>query len=182
MRALLGGSLSPGGYAALLANLRGVYETMELGLETHQDHPAIRPIFHPALHRCEALNEDLAALAGAGWASDRPLTAPALEYADRIRQATAFAPWRLVAHAYTRYLGDLSGGQIIARIVTEHLGPHGATTAFYRFPGIPDAACFKEEYRAALDALPLDAAETDEVVAESLTAFDLNARLFEALE
>jgi heme oxygenase len=181
MRALLGGSLSPTVYAALLANLRPVYGAMEVGLEAHQDHPAIHPIFHPALHRSEALDGDLAALAGAGWPGDRPLTDPALEYADRIRQAADFAPWRLVAHAYTRYLGDLSGGQIIAQIVTEHLGPHGATTAFYRFPGIPDTARFKEEYRAALDALPLDAAETDEVVAESLAAFDLNARLFEAL-
>lgn len=37
-----------------------------------------------------------------------------LEYMNRIRAVGRDAPELLVAHAYTRYLGDLSGGQVCA--------------------------------------------------------------------
>ncbi|HXW97082.1 MAG TPA: biliverdin-producing heme oxygenase [Gemmatimonadales bacterium] len=182
MRALLARRMERSAYIALLANLLPVYTALEAGLRRHQGHPAVRPIHHEALFRVPALTQDLATLAGPDWSGSVGTVPPAIEYAERIEAAEA-APWLLVAHSYTRYLGDLSGGQILKRLIQEQLGPEGArATAFYEFPGIPDPTEFKEGYRAALDALPLAEAQQDEIVAEALRAFDLNARLFEALD
>lgn len=182
MRALVSRKMERSAYIALLANLHPVYVAMEAGLRRHGQHPLVQPIHHESLFRVPALEQDLVALAGSDWATTVRRVAPAAEYAARIAAADK-APWLLVAHSYTRYLGDLSGGQILKRLIAEQLGPDGASaTAFYEFPEIPDANAFKQEYRAALDALPFDQAQQDQVVAESLAAFDLNARLFEALD
>jgi len=37
------------------------------------------------------------------------------DYVQRIKDVSDNEPKSLVAHAYTRYMGDLSGGQILAR-------------------------------------------------------------------
>lgn len=183
MRALLTGKLPRAQYVALLANLHPVYQALEAELEARRLDPQVRPFYHPALFRVAALEHDLVTLAGAGWAEAHPLLPVAREYAARIHAAAAESPALLVAHGYTRYLGDLSGGQILKRMVAPLLGPEGAAAvAFYDFPGIADPGRFKDEYRAALDALPLSPAAGDAVVAEALGAFELNARLFEALD
>lgn len=182
MRALVTRRMERSAYIALLANLHPVYVALETGLRRHGDHPLVRPIHHEALFRVPSLEQDLVALAGPQWKTSVRRVAPATEYAGRI-DAAGKAPWLLVAHSYTRYLGDLSGGQILKGLIQEQLGPeHAAATAFYEFPEIPDPDTFKKAYREALDALPLDQAQEDQVVAESLAAFDLNARLFEALD
>ena len=174
MRAFLTGQLPAESYIALLANLHAVYSALETGLTAHAAHPHVAPLYDPALHRVAALQADLTLLAGADWATRYRPTAAAEAYAARITELARTAPLGLVAHAYTRYLGDLSGGQILKRT-------DGAGTAFYDFPGIPDPDRFKQRWRAALDALPLSAAEADFVVAEALGAFDANGAVFEAL-
>jgi Heme oxygenase len=58
----------------------------------------------------------------------------------------------------------------------------GEGLAFYDFAEIPSAKKFKDEYRAALDALDLTDAEIDRLVAEANVAFLLNMRLFEELD
>jgi heme oxygenase (biliverdin-producing, ferredoxin) len=81
-----------------------------------------------------------------------------------------------------RYLGDLSGGQHIARIVRRALALDGGPgTAFYEFPGLGDLDAFKDVYRAALDALPVDDAGAARIVAEARWAFAAHAALFDEL-
>lgn len=182
MRAFLTGQLPAESYVALLANLHTVYSALETGLTAQAAHPHVAPLYDPALHRVAALEADLTLLAGADWASRYRPTAAAEAYAARITELARTAPLGLVAHAYTRYLGDLSGGQILKRMVAPILKrTDGAGTAFYDFPGIPDPDAFKQRWRAALDALPLSAGEADFVVAEALGAFDANGAVFEAL-
>ncbi len=87
-----------------------------------------------------------------------------------------------VAHHYTRYLGDLSGGQAIGRILArtyELDRPEGVR--FYDFPAIPKPKPYKDGYRARLDALPLDEDEKAVVLAEVKATFDLNGALFAEL-
>jgi heme oxygenase len=181
MRDLLTGTLDPQRYVALLANLHAVYGTLEPALERHARDPLIAPIHDRALDRVGPLERDLLALAGPGWKEAFPPTAATAAYVARLQSADA-DPALLVAHSYTRYLGDLSGGQILKRIVLQLLGERGTgAVSFYEFPGIPDPDAFKQRYRAALDAMPLDGIATDRLVAEALEAFDLNARLFESL-
>lgn len=182
MRNMLTGKLDPRQYAALLANLHPVYEALEFELDRHATDPMVAPIYHSSLARLPALERDLLVLAGPEWTAHFPATVATGRYVERIHRA-AEEPALLAAHAYTRYLGDLSGGQILKRIVLGLLGEHGPrATAFYEFPEIPDPDAFKHAYRAALDALPLDHAQADRVVGEALVAFELNAQLFEALD
>ena len=49
-----------------------------------------------------------------------------------------------VAHHYTRYLGDLSGGQAIGRLMKRHFGFETNGILFYLFDQIADPKAFKE--------------------------------------
>ena len=60
------------------------------------------------------------------------------------------------AHVYVRFLGDVSGGQIVARAVRDVYGAVGArATAFYDFRAVGPAPRFRTRYRDRLDAAPV---------------------------
>jgi heme oxygenase len=88
-----------------------------------------------------------------------------------------------VAHSYTRYLGDLSGGQILKNIAVNAMNlTDGQGTAFYEFETISDEKAFKNQYRAALNELPIDEATADRIVDEANDAFGKNMKMFMELE
>ncbi|MFN5922530.1 MAG: heme oxygenase (biliverdin-producing), partial [Pseudanabaena sp.] len=109
---------------------------------------------------------------------------PACEkYLARIREISATDPVLLVAHAYTRYMGDLSGGQILKKIAKESMGlVDGDGTAFYEFEDIRNHGEFKKNYRAALDTLPVDEATAQRIVDEANASFHMNMAMFRELE
>ena len=85
---------------------------MEHGLERHSRSPGIALLSHYRLARTLAIECDLAALCGERWVEDIPLLAAGENiYAKRVAHVADGDSMRLIAHAYTRYLGDLSGGQ-----------------------------------------------------------------------
>ncbi|MEB3261753.1 MAG: biliverdin-producing heme oxygenase, partial [Cyanobacteriota bacterium] len=88
-----------------------------------------------------------------------------------------------VGHHYTRYIGDLSGGQILKNIAQKamSLGEHDGLR-FYEFDAIPDEKAFKSNYRATLDGLPIDQAMADRLVEEANHAFHLNMTMVPELE
>ena len=125
------------------------------------------------------------ALASAMAVSVTPFTAgfqsPSVaRYAERIEQAREWGGL-YVAHHYTRYLGDLSGGLAIGRIVARTYGVGPEALAFYAFPGIPKPKPYKDAYRARLDALPLDEAHKQRVLQEVRAGFALNTAFFTEL-
>ncbi|CCD96379.1 heme oxygenase [Bradyrhizobium sp. ORS 375] len=164
-------------YALLLRNLLPVYEALEAELLRHQASPVVGPTVRPELHRCAAIKADLAALE----ASDLPLLPEAIAYVRAIREAGSGSGHPLLAHAYTRYLGDLSGGQIIKKILARSLGLEPDALSFYEFPEIADIPRFKNEYREALERAGAAMAQHDAVVEEAATAFQLNISLSQAL-
>lgn len=95
----------------------------------------------------------------------------------------ATGPCGYVAHHYTRYLGDLSGGQIVRGTAEKTWGfdRKGDGVRFYVFDAISNPAAFKREYRALLDALPCDDLEKQRVIEECRRAFDLNIAVFRDL-
>lgn len=174
MAALLAGEVNEAGYVAYLARLRQVYQALEAG--DWAGHPVVGALADPALDRLAALDADLGFWCPGGPPSfDSPATKA---YVSRIEAA---GPTGYVAHHYTRYLGDLSGGQAIGRILDRSFGLAGEGLAFYRFEAIPKAKPYKDAYRARLDALPLSVAERAAVVDEVRVAFKLNQGLFEEL-
>ena len=97
-------------------------------------------------------------------------------YRDRLESVRGGA---LLAHHYTRYLGDLSGGRVIRRALDRAFNLSGVGLAFYDFPMQPKS--YKDAYRARLDALDLQTEKFDEVVTEVKVAFRLNQALFDEL-
>ncbi|MEV7974079.1 biliverdin-producing heme oxygenase [Cellulomonas sp. NPDC089187] len=177
---LLAGELSAAAYADLAAQLVPVYQALEEVGDQLSTDPIGASIVFEELRRTPSLAADLAALVGPEWA-DRPDMAahPATTtYVARIRSGGLPG---YVAHAYTRYLGDLSGGQVIARMVQRHYGVPEEALSFYRFAQIDRIKPFKDVYRERMDALPLTAEQRAAVVAESREAFRANRELFAAL-
>ncbi len=181
MRKLLTKTLDLPTYVALLRNLLPVYEALEEEMARHQGDPIVAPFYHPGLARAAALKADLTKLGGAGWSS-LPVLPEAQDYVRQIHAAAASDPALLVAHAYVRYLGDLSGGQILKRIVAEAYQLSGAGVSFYEFPDLGDADAFKHRYRGSLDALAPAPSRADAIVQEAIGGFEANTRLFAGLD
>ncbi len=183
VQALLRGVVDRRAYARLLAALLRVYSALERALERHRDHPDVRAIYLPALARRDALAQDLALYDPTRALLREPPSPATRAYVQRILQLEREAPELLVAHAYTRYLGDLSGGRVLRGLVQRVLRPPpGRGLEFYRFPAIPDPVAFKHDYRARLDTLGTSPARAQAIVAEATRAFDHNHALFRELE
>lgn len=182
MGALLRARLERPAYCALLRNLHAIYAVLEPALERHAHHAAIAPIYLPSLWRTRALVHDLVALHGVHWADELILQPAAMVYAERLRELDVSKPELLLAHAYVRYLGDLSGGQMLSAIVVKSLQRNGvAAVAFYDFG---DALATKEltqAFRAGLARVPVDDRQTDALVSEARLSFGLHQRLFDEL-
>jgi heme oxygenase len=178
MSELLGGRLGLAAYTHYTEQLWFIYRALEDAAATLEDNPVAGPFVSDDLYRLPALERDLAHLHGdeTSWReSVAPLPATTA-YTDRITQVAREWPAGYVAHHYTRYLGDLSGGQIVRDTAEKTWGfsRKGDGVRFYVFDAIPNPAAFKREYRALLDALPCDDLEKQRVIEECRRAFDLN--------
>lgn len=178
IEALFQGSVDRTAYGQFLTALRAVYAALEQGLLANAKDPRVGPLVRPEVFRVAAIDADLAFLQIASSA-ERPATRT---YVDRLELLASTNPVLLVAHAYTRTLGDLSGGQLLKRNVQRALGlDERGGCAFYDFPQIPRLGEYKAGYRQALASLPLDEATQASVVAEAVVAFTLNTALTDGL-
>ncbi|MEU6588565.1 biliverdin-producing heme oxygenase [Streptomyces sp. NPDC046881] len=183
MSDLLGGRLGVAAYARYTEQLWFVYEALESTAERLAADPVAGPFIRPELFRLPALERDLAHLRGPGGQA-APSALPATRaYADRVRECAERWPGGYVAHHYTRYLGDLSGGRIIRDRAERTWGfaEKGDGVRFYVFDAIPDPAAFKRGYRQLLDRMGVDDLEKQRVVSECRRAFELNTAVFRAL-
>ena len=178
---LLRGHGSTAGYALLLRNLLPGYRALEAALGRRRAAaPWLAFFATPAFARAAAIEADLAALSGPAWATRLPLLPAGLRYAHRVSDA-ATEDGRLVAHAYVRVLGDLSGGQVLARVLARSLGLEPAALRSLAFPDVPDLAAALARRRAAMDAACPHFASADATVREARVAFRLNIALAEAV-
>mmetsp|Transcript_59626 Transcript_59626/g.71650 ORF Transcript_59626/g.71650 Transcript_59626/m.71650 type:complete len:532 (+) Transcript_59626:146-1741(+) len=182
-------------YTQMIGSLYHVYTAMEDELNIHarlNHHPILSTIHRPqVLERVASLASDLEYFHGDDWKSHPDVKTPSpatLDYVNRIRHVASTNPLLLLAHAYTRYLGDLSGGTVLARVARRALSlpksGEGIVTglAFYKFEGIKSGKAFKDWYRATLDNMTLTEREVRMVVGEANVAFALNMRCFEELD
>lgn len=175
---LLHGQATPLGYAMLLRNLLPVYRQMETRLGCLPADDMAAGIARTEVFRSSALRSDLFKLCGPGWASRLPVLAAARRYVDLV--ARADGP-HLVAHAYVRYLGDLSGGQILRRLLGRSLGLDDSSLAFYAFPDIGDIDLFKAEYRAVIDRIGQETHDVGPLLDEAVAVFEANIELSDAI-
>ncbi len=183
VKCFLKGVVEKNSYRKLVANLYFVYSAMEEEMERHSSHPIVSKIYFQQLNRQKSLEQDLSYYYGANWREQVTPSPAAKTYIERIRNVSASKPEFLVAHSYTRYLGDLSGGQILKKIAQRAMNlADGEGTAFYEFKEISDEKAFKALYRNALDELPIDEATADQIVDEANATFGMNMKLFQELE
>jgi len=181
MAALLRGQADRAHYALLLRNLLPVYRAIEDGLERHRDSPALRPFARAELYRAPRIAADLTALIGPDW-TERLGTLPAgARYAYRVARAAERDGMALIAHAYVRTLGDLSGGQLFPALLARTLALPPQALQFYDFSAIPDLAAAKAAWRAAVDAAAPYLPAPERLVREAQVAFRLNIALSEAV-
>ncbi|MGW7524001.1 biliverdin-producing heme oxygenase [Streptomyces sp. NPDC054783] len=183
MSDLLGGRLGVAAYARYTEQLWFVYEALERGTGRLAANPVAGPFVRPELFRLAALERDLAHLRGPGWRTGLSALPATREYAARVSECAERWPGGYVAHHYTRYLGDLSGGQIIRDRAEKTWGfrRKGDGVRFYVFEGVPNPAAFKRSYRQLLDGIRVDDLEKQRVVGECKQAFALNTAVFRAL-
>ncbi|MFD9337571.1 heme oxygenase (biliverdin-producing) [Streptomyces sp. NPDC060028] len=183
MSDLLGGRLGVDAYTRYTEQLWFVYRALEDAAESLRDDPVAGPFIRPELMRVAEIERDLAHLLGAAW-RETVVALPATEaYAARVAECADRWPGGYVAHHYTRYLGDLSGGQIIRDKAERTWGfeRKGDGVRFYVFADISNPAAFKRTYRELLDAVAADDLEKQRIIDECKRAFDYNGAVFREL-
>ena len=174
VEALVAGQLNLDGYTALASQHYFIYSALEAAGDAMAEHPVAGRFVFDALRRVPALSDDLAELIGPDWRDriePRPSTAA---YVARLTDVAAVSPTAFVAHHYTRYLGDIAGGQVVRAQLRAQHGFTDAGARFYDFSAIAPVPTFRKRYRELLDTAPWSADERAEVIAEAGTAFDHN--------
>ncbi len=180
IKKLFRGSFSEGEYRGYLWALREIYRVLEEEMHRCQDDPALELVFFPELFRSQALEQDLQA-----WTQGLELPiSPELKravsaYTEHLQELGKSGPQLLVAHAYVRYLGDLSGGEILGRVLRSRFEGHSFEFHDYEFSDFDQK---KNLYRERLDQIGEMMPEQIEALCEeAATAFKLNGLVFQAL-
>jgi heme oxygenase len=178
MTALMGGDLDLRAYTLYLAQFARIYAALE-SRDTVASDPSV--LQDRRLDRAPAIEDDLVALGAPDWRESIPALPATTAYENRLRAIARAEPLRLVAHHYTRYLGDLSGGQVMATMLRRHYGATDEQLSYFRFDELGALVPYKRGYRDALDALDLTDAEREILVGEARAAFDANTAVFDDL-
>ncbi len=181
MERLLAGGISEQTYLNYLGHLREVYVAMEDVGRANLADAAVAAVHDIALERAAAIDADIAFWGErTGGTPAEPLSPATAAYVERLRGSADWGGF-FVAHHYTRYLGDLSGGQAIGAILSREYGLSGSGVEFYAFPEIAKPKLYKDAYRGRLDALDFTPEQKHAVVEEVKVAFGLNQALFTEL-
>lgn len=185
MRNFQKGQVTLNEFKLVMSSLYFVYAALEEEIERNKENPAFSPLYFPLeLHRKKALEEDLEYFYGPQWLQKITCPQSTKNYAARLHHVGRKEPEVLVAHAYTRYLGDLSGGQVLKKIAQKalQLPATGEGLAFFTFDHVTNATKFKQLYRSRMNSLDVDSATKKRILEEAKTAFLLNVKVFEELQ
>ena len=182
VRDILRGRVSLEAYTVFLRNLLPAYRQLETSLDYHRRSPGIRLIAQPVVYRAAALESDLREIVGTAWRDRIPLLPAGDAYRQRIAEAATGHGERLIAHAYTRYLGDLNGGQALKRRLGDVLEFGPESLSFYDFAGVSDIAAVRTQYRAAIDRSEDEIRDAAGVVEEAARSFADNIAISVAVE
>lgn len=181
VRELLHGHADITDYALLQRNLLPAYRNMEHALQHRQGVPIYRTIASRAVFRASAIESDLHTLVGGDWRRQLPVLPLARAYAERIAVVGNPGDARLLGHAYTRYLGDLNGGQILKRTLQRSLGLASEALTFHDFPLVSDLAAFRMNYLSDLNAAVTESTTIGMIADEARRAFQFNIDLSDAV-
>jgi heme oxygenase len=180
MNALLKGRMPLEGYVLLLRNLHPIYERLESAFGRVTTVPLLAWLDRSAVLRADRIAADLGALHGSGW-EDLEVMPAARRHVAALETLESTCPHGLVGHAWVRYMGDVSGGQILARLLARQFeldGSRGLT--FYDFEDLGDLDAFKTDFRDRLDLMSEE--HHERLIEEARLGFEHAIRLFDQLE
>ena len=171
-------------FAQLVASLYFVYEAMEKAFDENEKiNPNIAALDYQELRRLKTLEEDMVYYFGDSWKTTVKPSKATQKYVGRIAEIAKTDPSLLIAHMYTRYLGDLFGGQMMGGMARSSLSLEpGFGTQFYQFDDIIDSKAFIENWYVKLNSLDLDSKQQQAIVDEGNLVFRYNIDLFNELE
>ena len=173
----LKGVVSRDNYKQLTANFYFVYRAMEEEIDKLDDFP----LHDKLLNRTNKLEQDLRYYYGVMWRDKIEPSQSTKNYVKRIQLIAQQTPYLLVAHHYTRYMGDLSGGQILSNIAKNALNLTTEGLKFYEFD-IPNMKEYKDKYRQSLNDLTMSDTQVSMLIDEANYAFKLNMCMFDELQ
>lgn len=180
MQRLISGELTAEAAADLGGQLWFVYESLERAVRSVADTPIASAVADPRLERRFALEADLAALVGGDWREKIRILPATASYVARLEEISGSAV-EVVAHHYVRYLGDVSGGQVIAARLGALYDIEPDALNFYDFSAIGKIPPYRKGYRERLDSLNLTADEREALLVEAQRAFAFNSAIFAEL-
>lgn len=165
-------------FSQLVASLYFVYDAMETCFDAATD-PNVKALDYPYLRRKAALREDMVYYFGPDWESTVKPSPATRKYVERVMSVARDRPYLLVAHQYTRYLGDLFGGQMMGGMARSTLKlDDDLGTRFYEFDDIPATKPFIEQWYTKLNTLELSDEKKQEIIDEANLVFTFNIDLF----
>ncbi len=162
----------------LIAGYFFIYSVLERALEENREHLFVQAVYHRELLRREAIKEDLLFYFGENWAKEIHPSISIQIYCKRIEEVSKYNKELLLSHAYVRYMGDLSGGQIIKKWLGDALNLTDRGLTFYNFNQIQDINEFKSIFKKGIDMIPADDETSKRIVEESILVFLLNINMF----
>ena len=170
-------------FGNLVTSLYYVYKAQEEAFDTTNSE-YVKSLDYTELRRLQSLENDMQYFYGDDWKSKIVPSAGTQKYVSRIQEiAKSDQPELLIAHQYTRYLGDLFGGQMMGGMASKSLGLQpGEGTSFYSFDGITDTREFIDVWYANLNKLDLTLEQKNAIVDEANNVFALNIDILEELE
>jgi len=169
-------------YTKLLTSYYFVYIAMEEAFDITTEE-GVRLMDDAKLRRVDAVAMDMAYFHGDDWQEKIVESKATKKYVQRIQEIATQSPKLLIAHQYTRYLGDLFGGQMMGDMATTSLGlSSGLGIDFYKFEDIDSTSDFITKWYAKLNTLDLTDKEKEDIVDEANLVFDLNIEILEELE
>lgn len=170
-------------FSELVTSLYFVYDAMETAFDTLQEEN-VKKMDFPELRRRAAIEEDMEYFHGPSWRDSIRPSPATIKYCDQIRKVASEDPVLLIGHQYSRYVGDLFGGQMMGGMAVKSLSlqKDGPGTAFYRFREIGNTKAFIEEWYTTLNSLDLTQTQKQAIVDEANVVFRLNIELFEELD
>lgn len=155
VKEMFSGNISNERYATFLFNQHPQYNLLEALAQVHGIFDGM-----PELRRAPRIYEDYQNLA----TEELPVLLPVVkEYMDHL-MSIADDYDKIMAHVYVRHMGDLSGGQMIAKKVP-------GEGLMYQFDG--DTAELKAKIRERL---------TDDMADEAKVCFDFATKMFQQME
>lgn len=155
VKTLFSGSMDPKLYARYLKNQHPMYELLEVFAMMHGILDGL-----PDIRRAPKIHEDYLEL----WGNDpAPDLCPVVQkYLDHI-MSIKDDPKKLMAHIYVRHMGDLAGGQMIAKRVP-------GSGRYYQFENADD---LKVAIRAKI---------SDDLADEAIVCFEFATQLFKEMQ